>query len=66
MKYTVEIDQSKCVGCTGCTRICPQRMLKFDVTKKKAFVDYSIECDERFGCVKMCPVNAIKIVEAKK
>lgn len=64
MKRTVKIDQNKCVGCAKCVMICPQKMLKLGQSGK-AEVNYTITCDERFGCVRLCPVGAIEIIEAK-
>lgn len=62
MKLTVKVNESLCVGCSLCTRICPTGTLKMDKAQKKAYTT-DIECDNAFGCLYACPTNALKISE---
>ena len=63
MAYTVNVTESKCIGCTVCVRICPTGTLKMDNEKKKAYTT-DIICDNAWGCIYACPTGALKIVEA--
>ena len=64
MAYTVDVNSSKCIGCSLCARICPTGTLKIDKSSKKAYTT-DIICDNAWGCIYACPTNALKIVEAK-
>ena len=63
MAYTVKVEDSKCIGCSICARICPTGTLKIDKEKKKAYTT-DIVCDNAWGCIYSCPTGALKIVEA--
>ena len=65
MAYTVNVLKDKCIGCTICTKICPTGTLKMDKETKKAY-NTDIFCDNAWGCIYACPVNAIEIVEDTK
>jgi len=64
MAYTVNVDDSKCVGCSICARICPTGTLKMDKQKRKAYTT-DVLCDNAWGCLYVCPTKAITIVEAR-
>ena len=64
MKLTVKVDDSKCVGCSLCTKICPTGTLKMDKDSKKAYTT-DIACDNAFGCLYVCPTKALEIVEVR-
>ncbi len=64
MAYTVNVLKEKCISCGICTRICPTGTLKIDKETKKAY-NTGIFCDNAWGCLYACPVNALEIAEAK-
>lgn len=53
-----KITPSKCIGCNYCTDACPFGAINVDPDLKVA-----VFCDLCGACVKMCPVQALKIVE---
>ena len=65
MAYTVNVNKSKCIGYSICTRICPTGTLKMEKNSKKAY-NTGIFCDNAWGCIYACPVNALEIVEDTK
>lgn len=65
MGYTAEVNTDKCVGCSICARICPTGTLKMDKETKKAY-NTGVFCDNAWGCIYACPVNAISVVEANE
>lgn len=54
----VTIDESKCIGCGRCVKVCPQKALT--LIDKKSHVDIS-KCIGCFECITVCPVKAISI-----
>ncbi len=62
MAYTVNVNEDKCIGCSICARICPTGTLKMDKDTKKAY-NTNIFCDNAWGCLYACPVNALNIME---
>ncbi len=62
MAKTAVVNLDKCVGCSLCTKICPTGTLSMDKESKKAY-NTGVFCDEVWGCIKMCPVDAITIGE---
>ena len=63
MKYTINVNKAKCVGCTICARICPTGTLQIDKESKKAYTT-DVVCDNAWGCLYACPTSALTIVEA--
>lgn len=57
--YHLEVDQSKCIGCGKCSRIC-----KMDVDPVKK--TDSVECIRCGKCARECPRHAITIGFGKK
>ena len=57
--YHLEVDQSKCIGCGKCSRIC---MMDVDPVKKPD----SVECIRCGKCARECPRHAITIGFGKK
>ncbi|MBD5455450.1 MAG: 4Fe-4S binding protein [Lachnospiraceae bacterium] len=57
--YHLEVDQSKCIGCGKCSRIC-----KMDVDPVKK--PDSVECIRCGKCARECPRHAITIGFGKK
>lgn len=62
MAYTIKVDDNRCVGCNRCARICPTGTLTMDNKSKKAYTT-DIVCDNAWGCLYVCPTNALSIVE---
>lgn len=54
----VQIDESKCVGCGRCVKVCPQQALS--LVDNKSHVDVS-KCIGCFECITVCPEKAISI-----
>lgn len=54
----VQIDESKCVGCGQCVKVCPQNAL--ELVNGKSHVD-TARCIGCFECITVCPVKAISI-----
>lgn len=63
----VKVDESKCVGCRECLRVCPFNIPQFLDTRKMVKCDL---CEGRFDmateeppCVATCPTRALKLVK---
>ncbi len=63
MNKIVVIDAGLCVGCRKCVELCPKKILYIDTATKKCAVSDETKCDKLGGCMKVCPVNAIKIIK---
>ncbi len=62
MNKIVKIDASLCVGCGACVELCPKKILYIDKNSGKCKVADELKCDRLRGCVKICPVEALKII----
>ena len=62
MNKIVKIDEELCIGCGECVSLCPKKILYIDDKSGKCKVSEETKCDRLRGCVKVCPVKAIKIV----
>ncbi|MBL6991297.1 MAG: 4Fe-4S binding protein [Bacteriovoracaceae bacterium] len=57
----IEIDQTKCIGCIVCTKVCPHQVLAMKNHKAEIInPDKCIECD---ACGLNCSSNAIKVTK---
>lgn len=56
----VKIDKTKCVGCKGCTHVCPGNLLHMDKDNKAEITDKR-DCWDCASCMKECSVGAIKM-----
>lgn len=59
MKFSIMLDESKCVGCTNCMRRCPTQAIR--IKNGKAVIDNEkcVHCGE---CIKACPYQAYSAV----
>lgn len=62
MNKIVVIDEELCIGCGACVSLCPKNILVIDEKNGKCKVTEEVKCDRLRGCMKICPVDAIKIV----
>lgn len=62
MNKIVLIDEGLCIGCGACVELCPKKILYIDDKNGKCMVSDETKCDRLRGCVKICPVDAIKII----
>ncbi len=60
--YTVQVDDTKCVGCGECEEQCPFEVIKVDSRDNIAMVDLE-ECHGCGVCTKHCDSQAIHLVE---
>lgn len=54
--FRVKCDESKCVNCGKCQRVCPMNV---EVNNNRRRRKYGTECILCFECVKECPVKAL-------
>ncbi|MDR3120428.1 MAG: 4Fe-4S dicluster domain-containing protein, partial [Clostridiales bacterium] len=52
----VKVDESKCVNCGKCERVCPMNVKMRDPKRSR---ENSTECILCFECAKVCPKKAI-------
>jgi len=59
---TIVFDQTKCIGCGNCTRVCPAGYLSIDHATGKIALsdDPNVECINCGQCITHCPVGAIE------
>jgi len=62
MNKIVIIDESLCIGCAKCVKLCPKKILLLDEYTGKCKVMDESKCDRLRGCERVCPVKAIKII----
>jgi len=58
----VIIDEELCIGCGACVSLCPKKILYIDEESGKCKVTDELKCDRLRGCVRVCPVDALKII----
>jgi len=63
MKKIVIIDETKCIACQKCVKICPKKILFIDPASGKCNVTDENLCGKSGCCEKICPVGAIRIIK---
>ena len=61
-KHSVELDVSKCTGCTTCLRHCPTEAIRIRGGHAVINEERCIDCGE---CIRVCPSNAKKAMCSK-
>ena len=61
-KHSVELDVSRCTGCTTCLRHCPTEAIRIRDGHAVINEDRCIDCGE---CIRVCPSNAKKAMCSK-
>ncbi len=61
-KHSVELDVSKCTGCTTCIRRCPTEAIRIRDGHAVISDERCIDCGE---CIRVCPSNAKKAMCSK-
>lgn len=61
-KHSVELDVSKCTGCTTCIRHCPTEAIRIREGRAVINDDRCIDCGE---CIRVCPNKAKKAMCSK-
>ncbi len=56
-RYSEKVDQSGCIGCRLCEKVCPSEAIK--VLDKKAEINTAL-CLQCTSCVQVCPKNTIQ------
>lgn len=56
--YSTKVDESKCVGCKKCEKVCPSKAIKVDSINRMAEINRSL-CHQCQECTCVCPKNAI-------
>lgn len=57
---SIEISQSRCIGCGRCTQVCPGTLLRMN-SEGKAEIPRPQNCWACASCIKECPVQAIAL-----
>lgn len=52
---TIMVDQDKCVGCSKCSVVCPEKAITISQKKASIALDKCIGCGE---CLTVCPIKA--------
>jgi len=63
MNKIVIIDESLCIGCGKCVKICPKKILFIDLNIGKCKVIDEGKCGRSGCCQKICPVKAVKVIK---
>lgn len=56
---TLELDQTRCIGCGRCLEVCPHQVFAFEA--KLARIGDRDACMECGACAGNCPVRAITV-----
>ena len=67
MKNISEV-KDLCTGCGTCAALCPQNIIKMDISQKKGVYEPIIEgeCNECMTCIKVCPGIGVDFKELNK
>ena len=58
---SMNIDSSKCIGCSRCPEICPGNIIRLN-HEGKAYLKRPLDCWHCMACIKVCPVGAISLI----
>lgn len=62
LRGRLEIDPMKCIGCGGCVRICPSRLIEIkDIDDSRTVMFHTGRCIYCGRCASVCPEKAIRI-----
>ena len=61
-EHSVQLDESKCTGCTTCLRHCPTEAIRIQNNRAVINTQRCIDCGE---CIRVCPHKAKKAVCGK-
>lgn len=56
--HGVQVEQSKCIGCKKCEKVCDAQAIIVDAQSRKASVNKTL-CHQCQSCVSVCPVQTI-------
>jgi len=54
-----DVEQSKCIGCKKCEKVCDAQAIEVDPSTRKATINKSL-CHQCHECASVCPVKTIK------
>ena len=62
------IDETKCIGCDACFKVCPVTPKVIEIVEiegrgKKSVIVHPEACDFGGACVKVCPTRAFQLTK---
>jgi len=60
--HKIEYDESKCVGCGLCYKVCFVDVIRWDEEKKRPVFRYVEDCEHCFCCQSICAKQAIRVL----
>ena len=60
-----KINEDLCTGCGWCERSCPMDVIRIDEERKKAVINYQIDCMACYNCELFCPEDAVYVTPEK-
>lgn len=61
--FSERVEQSKCIGCKKCEKVCPSVAIEVK-SDKKAEIETSL-CFQCTNCIQVCPTDCIKYIRNK-
>jgi MinD superfamily P-loop ATPase len=58
-KEKIRCDESKCVFCGKCQKICPKNAI---IADSRSWIYYSYRCNRCMFCVMLCPARALTLI----
>ena len=55
------LNADECVGCGICVDICPEDVVRYNQSEKKAYIAYPQDCIACLMCEWFCPVKCIEV-----